>query len=77
MKDKLYLPYVVVSPSGLYYAGMHTDEDDCWQVALGWPDDAEIQHYKDAGWYCTDATLRWKNPRKQSTSTKAENLCYN
>lgn len=66
MKDKLYLPYVVVSPQGLYYVGLHDSVLDCWTVALGWPDESEIKEYEKNGWYCAEATISWKDPRKQS-----------
>lgn len=67
MKDKMLLPYVIVSPKGVYYLGMHESEHECWTIALGWPDDAEIQWHKDHGWYCTDATVTWKDPKNKSS----------
>lgn len=53
------VPYVVVAPEGLVYVGLHTDEDDCWQIFLGWPSEAEIENAKKLGYYCTTATVSY------------------
>ena len=54
--------WVLVCPDGLYYAGLHQDESDVWQIALGWPDQAEITEKKRLGWYAAPVTARWERP---------------
>lgn len=56
--------WVIVGPKGLYYVGLHEDEDAVWRVAFGWPDDDDIQSYKLKGFYAAEATLTWKQPVK-------------
>lgn len=56
--------YVVVSPSGLMYVGLHSSERDTWTIYLGWPTDEDIQTYLDQGWYCTKANITWQRPEK-------------
>ena len=56
--------WVVVSPAGLAYIGLHTDEKGAWQTCLGWPDDAEIEEKKRAGWYAAQASVTWHNPNQ-------------
>lgn len=58
--------YVIVSPEGVYWIGLHDSEFDAWSVALGWPNPSEIEWYKSEGWYCAKAQATWKDPRKQS-----------
>ena len=53
-------PFVMVSPQGLAYVGLHTDESDCWQVALGWPSQEEIDARKAEGYAVYPATLTWQ-----------------
>ena len=55
-------PYVLVSPEGLIYAGLHDSEDSCWQIALGWPSNDEINYYKSQGYYVAKAQLTWRKP---------------
>lgn len=52
-------PWVIVSPSGLYYIGMHQEELGVWQIALGWPSNTEIEERKRQGWYAAQATVTW------------------
>lgn len=54
--------WVVVSPHGLEYAGLHDDEESAWRVALGWPSAAEINEKKAAGWYAALAEITWRKP---------------
>ncbi len=54
--------YVIVSPRGLEYVGMHSDEKDAWRVALGWPTVGEVRLKKELGWYCAEANLTWIRP---------------
>jgi hypothetical protein len=51
--------WVVVSPAGVYFAGLCEGEDAAWQIALGWPDAEEIAERKAAGWYAAKATATW------------------
>ena len=51
--------WVVVSPCGLYYIGLHNSEGDVWRVALGWPDELEIEEKKREGWYAAKAKATW------------------
>lgn len=55
--------FVVVGPLGLAYVGLHTSEDDCWTVCLGWPSSEEIEAYKADGWYCAEANITWQKPK--------------
>ena len=48
--------FVLIAPQGnIHYAGLHDDEAGVWQVALGWPDEAEIQHFQLSGYYVSAA----------------------
>lgn len=52
-------PYAVMTESGeVMYCGMHYDEQGVWEIALGWPDELEINTRKNAGWYVTKVELR-------------------
>jgi hypothetical protein len=43
-------PYGVFNCDGkLMYIGLHDNEEDCWRVYLGWPDQAEIDDAKARG----------------------------
>jgi hypothetical protein len=44
------LPFALIGPDGWHYIGLHPDEKDCWRVALGWPDEAEINQKKAEGY---------------------------
>jgi hypothetical protein len=54
--------FVVVGPKGLYYTGLHADEQSTWTVAFGWPDEEDIKGYKNMGYYVAEATITWKEP---------------
>lgn len=54
--------WVLVSTFGLYYIGLHSSEDDVWRVALGWPDEFEIEEKKREGWYVAKAKATWNKP---------------
>ena len=66
--------WVIVSPQGLVYVGLHKDEDETWSIALGWPDTAEIAHHKALGWYAAEATLTWKDPRPPAVDPRQGKL---
>jgi hypothetical protein len=53
-------PYVMTDKRGLRYIGLHTSEEDCWRVALGWPSDDEIEWHKAQGVRVYPATVTWK-----------------
>lgn len=57
-------PWVLVSPDGVMYLGLHGDEASVWRIALGWPDEDEIDRLKSTGWYATKASLTWELPSK-------------
>jgi hypothetical protein len=43
-------PYGVYDRDGaLVYLGLHHDEDDCWRIFLGWPDQEDIDRAKASG----------------------------
>ena len=63
MSDEL-RPWVVVSPMGVSWLGHAQDEAGAWCIALGWPDEQEIQHHKDHGWYAAEAVVTWSKPEK-------------
>ena len=54
-----YEPYVLVSPHGLAYVGLHNSEADCWKIALGYPDEVEINDKIKEGYYVAKANLTW------------------
>lgn len=46
-------PYAIVNHAGeIEYIGMHTSEDDCWRIYLGWPTVGEVRDAKDRGLTC-------------------------
>jgi len=56
------MPWVIVSPGGVYWLGHAKDEAHAWTIALGWPDQVEIDDHKALGWYAAEATVTWKRP---------------
>lgn len=56
------MPWVIVSPAGVYWIGHAKDEAHAWSIALGWPDHAEITDHKALGWYAAEATVTWHKP---------------
>ena len=42
----------------LLYVGLHSTEQDCWQIYLGWPSDQEIADAKREGKTCERVSLR-------------------
>lgn len=60
--DKDLRAWVVVSPVGVEYLGLHSDERSAWSCALGWPSDDEIRKRQREGWYAAEATLTWRKP---------------
>ena len=50
-------PWAVMSPNGIEFVGLCTDEAHAWCIVLGWPSDEEIAHRKTQGWWASDATL--------------------
>lgn len=56
------LPWVVVAPFGVYWLGCADDEHHAWTIALGWPDEAEINDHKARGWYATVPKVTWEKP---------------
>jgi len=57
--------YVLVGPGGLCHVGLHDNEADCWRVALGWPDEAEIQTRKAEGYAVHKANVTWTAARAE------------
>jgi hypothetical protein len=46
-------PYAVLTATGeIEYLGMHTGEDDCWRIYLGWPTVGEVKDAKARGLNC-------------------------
>jgi hypothetical protein len=54
-------PFAVYSPRGCVHIGLHTSHADCWQIALGWPAQEEIDQHKAKGWYCVEGTFSYTN----------------
>lgn len=52
-------PFVVVSPRGVVYIGLHMNEEEVWTVYLGWPSSDEIASFKNDGWYVAAGTITW------------------
>ena len=50
-------PWAVMSPHGIEYVGLCTDEVHAWHIALGWPPDEEIAQLKKQGWWASDAAV--------------------
>lgn len=42
-------PWLIASPTEVYWIGLTTDERHAWDVALGWPDESEINAKKAEG----------------------------
>ena len=59
MTKNTYYTWVITDPTGAvkYIAKPDDDENTAWTIALGWPDDDEIQRYKSQGWRAHIATL--------------------
>lgn len=55
-------PWVVVHPGGVGWLGHASDERHAWDIALGWPSEAEVKHHKSLGWYAAPATVTWTAP---------------
>jgi hypothetical protein len=73
-------PFVMVRPQGLAYVGIHKDEAACWQVALGWPSQEEINARKIEGFAVYPATLTWAtkgklNSQLMFTTQQVTNAC--
>jgi hypothetical protein len=62
MNDKPAMPWVIVGPGGVYWLGHAQDEAGAWCIALGWPDQTEIDNHKAEGWYAAQATVSWRRP---------------
>jgi hypothetical protein len=56
------MPWVIVSPQGVYWIGHAENEANAWSIALGWPDQAEIRYHMGRGWYAAQATVTWQKP---------------
>lgn len=65
------MPWVVVSPNGVYWIGHAENEANAWCIALGWPDLSEINDHRKRGWYAAEATVSWKRPEQASAPTAA------
>lgn len=50
-------PWAVMSPHGIEYVGLCTDETHAWHIALGWPPDEEIAQLKKQGWWASDTAV--------------------
>ncbi len=69
-------PFVMVGPQGLAYVGIHRDEAACWQVALGWPSQEEIDARKHEGFSVHPATLTWvTNGERMFTAQQVADAC--
>ena len=46
-----YFPYGVYDTKRcmIVHIGLYIDENECWKIFLGWPDEEEIQWHKDQG----------------------------
>ena len=60
--------WIVVSPRGLEYIGLHDSELSAWTTALGWPDQAEIDEAKAKGWYAAKAQVTWRKDRRDASN---------
>ncbi len=54
--------FVIVSPQGMEYIGMHESPDDAWRIHLGWPTAGEVKQRMRDGWYCAEALVTWRKP---------------
>lgn len=62
--------YGMFSPAGLVYCGLHTNEDDVWQVFFGYPDDEEIEDRKQEGYCVREVCVFWRNPQNLASVIK-------
>lgn len=62
-------PWVVVSPKGVEYVGLCSDESEAWCIALGWPSAQEIADRKAQGWYACESSLSWAPPHASTPET--------
>lgn len=63
--EKILKPFVIVAPHGLVHLGMFENEADAWRIFLGWPTVGEVKEHKAKGWYCTEATVTWQQPKEK------------
>jgi len=45
-------PWAAFRYGRVVYLGLHPNEEDCWRIFLGWPDDEEINQAKKRGYTC-------------------------
>lgn len=45
----VYSPWALLRGEEIFWLGMVKDEDEAWQIALGWPDKEEINDAKARG----------------------------
>lgn len=55
-------PYVFVTPDGVQWAGLADDEKHAWTIALGWPDDDEIDDAQAGGCFVAKAVIHFTDP---------------
>lgn len=53
----LYSPWALFRGDEIFWLGMVKNEDEAWQIALGWPDEAEIKDAKSRGIYAAPVGL--------------------
>jgi len=70
--------WAVFRKAELLYVGLHTTEQDCWQLYLGWPSEQEVLDAKREGKTCKRVSLRrysldeLQSPIVQAADAKAE-----
>lgn len=64
MSDRIFLPYGVYDSKEccLAHVGLYFNEDDCWRVYLGWPDESEIEDAKARGLRVIPLTIHYTPP---------------
>lgn len=53
----VYSPWALMRGEELFWLGVAKNEAEAWQIALGWPDKAEIDDAKSRGIYAAPVGL--------------------
>ena len=56
-------PFIFVTPQGVEWLGLADCISHAWQIALGWPDESEIDEAESGGCFIATATVRFKDKR--------------
>ena len=60
-KDRVQKPFVFVTPHGVEWVGLADCISHAWQIALGWPDEIEIEEAEAGGCFMAPAAVRFRD----------------